>query len=123
MAEHNDFGKLAEDAAADFLQRENYKIIARNYRYLKAEIDIIARDDNMIIIVEVKARSTNVFMNPEEAINKKKIKLLIAAADHFVEDLKENLEVRFDIVSVLLDDKKQLKIIHIPNAFESIDGN
>lgn len=123
MADHNDFGKLAEEAAADFLQQENYQIIAKNYRYLKAEIDIIARQNNTIVIVEVKARSTNAFMDPEEAVNKKKIKLLIMAANHFVEDLKENLEVRFDIVSVLLDEKKQMKITHIPNAFESIDAN
>ena len=68
MASHNDFGKQAEDLAVDFLERKNYRILARNYRYLKAEIDIIAIFDNKIIIVEVKARATDAFMLPQEAI-------------------------------------------------------
>lgn len=123
MAQHNDFGKEAEVAAAKFLIKNGYQIIAQNYRYLKAEVDIIARLKNTIVIVEVKARSTDVFINPEEAVTKSKIKLLISAADHFVQDIKEDLEVRFDIISVLLEKDKSLKINHIPDAFHSFDGN
>lgn len=123
MAQHNDFGKEAELAATDFLIKNGYKIIAQNYRYLKAEVDIIARIENTIVIVEVKARSTDIFINPEEAVTKAKIKLLISAADHFVQDIKEDLEVRFDIISVLLEKDKSLKINHIPDAFHSFDGN
>jgi putative endonuclease len=55
MADHNDFGKLAEELAENFLVEKNYKILAKNYRYLKAEIDIIAQFENQIVIVEVKA--------------------------------------------------------------------
>lgn len=123
MAQHNDFGKEAEAVAADFLIKNEYQIIAQNYHYLKAEVDIIARHNNTIVIVEVKARSTDVFINPEEAVTKAKIKLLISAADHFVQDYKEDIEVRFDIISVLLEKDKSLKIKHIPDAFHSFDGN
>ena len=102
MADHNDFGKLAEDLAIDFLMKNHYKIVARNFRYLKAEIDIIAEKENQIIIIEVKARNTDVFLEPQEAVNKKKIKLLISAANYFIEENNIEKEVRFDIISVLL---------------------
>ena len=64
MADHNEFGKLAEELAEQFLVQKNYKILAKNFRYQKAEIDIIAEFQNQIIIVEVKARNTDAFMLP-----------------------------------------------------------
>ena len=79
MADHNEFGKLAEELAESFLVQKNYKILAKNFRYQKAEIDIIAEFENQIIIVEVKARKTDAFMLPQEAINKRKIKLIVSA--------------------------------------------
>ena len=121
MAEHNDFGKIAEDLAADFLIRSGYKILARNFRYLKAEIDIIAEFENLIVIIEVKARSNNVFLSPEEAVNKKKIKLLVSAANFFVEEYKIEKDVRFDIISVLPNKQKTLEIRHITDAFQSFE--
>ena len=123
MASHNDFGKQAEDLAVDFLERKNYRILARNYRYLKAEIDIIAIFDNKIIIVEVKARATDAFMLPQEAINKKKIRLIVSAANQFSEEYKENLEARFDVISVLPNEIGQLEITHIEEAFHAWDAN
>lgn len=123
MAEHNEFGKLAEELAVNFLIEKNYKILVRNFRYLKAEIDIIAEFENQIIVVEVKARKTDIFLEPHEAVNKKKIRLIVFAADQFmnVNERKEN--VRFDIISVLPDERGKLVITHIENAFESIDAN
>jgi putative endonuclease len=123
MATHNDFGILAEDLAAEFLLKNGYKILVRNFRYQKAEIDIITEKDSLIIIVEVKARSTDVFNLPQEAVNKKKIKLLVSAADHYLEKFNKDQEVRFDIISVLPDEKGNLSIEHIINAFEAFDAN
>ncbi|MCS3867473.1 putative endonuclease [Chryseobacterium ginsenosidimutans] len=123
MAQHNDLGKKAEDLAAEFLLKNGYKILARNFRYQKAEIDIITEKDSLIIVVEVKARSTDVFNLPQEAVNKKKIKLLVSAADHYLEKFNKNQEVRFDIISVLPDEKGNLSIEHIINAFEAFDAN
>ena len=121
MADHNEFGKIAEDLAVDFLVKAEYKILARNFRYLKAEIDIIAEKQNQIIIIEVKARNTDAFLEPQEAVNKKKIKLLISAANYFVEENNINKEVRFDIISVLPNQQKTLEIHHIIDAFQSFE--
>lgn len=81
MATHNDFGKQAEDLTVEYLQKKGYKILVRNFRFQKAEIDIIAEKDNLIIIAEVKARSTDAFILPQEAVTKTKIKSIVAAAD------------------------------------------
>lgn len=94
----------------------------RNYRYQKAEIDIIAKFKNQIVIVEVKARSTDVFIEPHEAVNKKKIKLITSAANQFLEENNIDLETRFDIISILSTPNKPLQIEHIEDAFESIGG-
>ncbi|AZA87509.1 endonuclease [Chryseobacterium shandongense] len=123
MAQHNDFGKKAEDLAADFLLKNGYKILVRNFRYQKAEIDIIAEKNNLIIICEVKARSTDVFNLPQESVNKKKIKLLVSAADYYLQEFKVLKEVRFDIISLLPDEKQNLVIEHIQDAFEAFDAN
>lgn len=123
MATHNDFGKIAEDFAVEYLKKKGYKILVRNFRFQKAEIDIISEKENIVIIVEVKARSTDAFMLPQEAVTKTKIKSIVSAANHFMEEFNKNQEVRFDIISVLPDEKKNLIIEHIENAFEALDAN
>ena len=121
MADHNDFGKMAEDLAVDFLVKAKYRILSRNFRYLKAEVDIIAEFENQIIIVEVKARHTDAFLEPQEAVNKKKIKLLISAANYYIEENNIDKEVRFDIITVLPNKQKTLEITHITDAFQSFE--
>ncbi|WP_042720338.1 YraN family protein [Flavobacterium sp. B17] len=123
MAQHNDLGKKAEELAAEFLLKNGYKILARNFRFQKAEIDIISEKDDFIIVCEVKARSTDVFNLPQESVNKKKIKLLVSAADHYLKEFNITKEVRFDIISVLPDEKGNLVIEHIADAFEAFDAN
>lgn len=123
MAEHNELGKQAEDKAVEFLQKKGYTVIARNFRWQKAEIDIIAEHLGMIIIVEVKARTNAIFIEPQEAVNKRKMRLLISAADEFLQANNRTEEVRFDIVSVVPQKQGGMKIIHIENAFEPYDAN
>ncbi|WP_374460540.1 YraN family protein [Chryseobacterium taeanense] len=123
MAQHNDLGKKAEELAAEFLLKNGYKILAKNFRFQKAEIDIISEKDDFIIICEVKARSTDAFNLPQEAVNKKKIKLLVSGADHYLKEFNIIKEVRFDIISVLPDEKGNLSIEHIAGAFEAFDAN
>ncbi|WP_185207624.1 YraN family protein [Chryseobacterium sp. C3] len=123
MADHNDFGKKAEELAAEYLQKNGYKILVRNFRYQKAELDLVAEKDSLIVVVEVKARSTDVFNLPQEAVNKRKIKLIVLAANYFIEEYNKNQEVRFDIISVILDENKNLVIEHIIDAFEAFDAN
>jgi len=123
MATHNDFGKKAEDLAVKHLLRSGYKILSRNFRFQKAEIDIIAEKEDLIIIVEVKARSTDAFMLPQEAVKKSKIKLIVSAADRYLEEYNRNEEVRFDIITVLPDEERNLVIKHIIHAFDAFDAN
>lgn len=123
MADHNDLGKEAENLAAEYLLKNEYKILVRNFRFKKNEVDIIAEKDNLIVVVEVKARSTDFFILPQEAVTKGKIKSIVLAANHFMEEFNKNQEVRFDIISVLPDKKGNLEIEHIPDAFQAFDAN
>tara|TARA_R110000868_G_scaffold158589_4_gene386830 strand:- start:32045 stop:32404 length:360 start_codon:yes stop_codon:yes gene_type:complete len=116
MAEHNEFGKLGEQLAVDYLVKNGYIIRYKNYRYLKAEIDIIAQKADALIVVEVKARTTDFIADIGDLISHKKIKLLVLAADHYILANAIDLEVRFDIITVFkVKDKYNLE--HIENAF------
>ncbi len=123
MAEHNDFGNLAENLVAEFLIKKNYKILARNFRYQRAEIDIVAQFEDLIVVVEVKARSYNTLIEPQEAVTKKKIKSIIVCSNFFMNENSIDKEVRFDIITVLPDEKGVLQINHIEDAFQSFDAN
>ncbi|KQS90032.1 YraN family protein [Chryseobacterium sp. Leaf394] len=123
MADHNELGKEAENLAAEYLLKNEYKILVRNFRFKKNEVDIIAEKDNLIVVVEVKARSTDFFILPQEAVTKGKIKSIVLASNHFMEEFNKNQEVRFDIISVLPNQKGNLEIEHIPDAFQAFDAN
>jgi putative endonuclease len=123
MAEHNDFGNLAEDLAVEYLEKKNYRIIARNFRYQKAEIDIVAEFDDLIVVTEVKARSYNTLIEPQEAVTKKKIKSIVMCTDFFMQDRTIDKEVRFDIITVLPDEKGVMQLTHIQDAFQSFDAS
>lgn len=123
MAEHNDFGTLAENLAAEYLKKKHYTIVDRNFRYQKAEIDIIADFNGLTVVVEVKARSYNTVIEPHEAVTKKKIKSIVLCADFFMQENNLNTEVRFDIITVLPDKSGTLQIQHIEDAFKSFDAN
>ncbi len=116
MGNHNEFGKEGEAIAVDFLIEKGYHIRNRNYHYLKAEIDIIAEKDGVLAIVEVRARSNDKIINIADTITKKKIKLLVTAADHYVTELGLDVEVRFDIIAILKN-SKLFKIDHLEGAF------
>jgi len=122
MADHNLFGIEAEKQAADFLEKKGYEIIERNWTFLKAEIDIIARDPEKdeLVIVEVKARKKEPLVLPELAVNKKKRRLLITAADEYIVSNEIDLDCRFDIISIEKS-KDEWFIDHIENAFFSFE--
>ncbi len=123
MAEHNDFGNLAENLAADFLVQKNYKILIRNFRYQRAEVDIIAEFEDLIVVIEVKARSYNALIEPQEAVTKKKIKAILLCSDFFMKENQIDKEVRFDIITVVPNESGKLEINHIEDAFQSFDAN
>ncbi len=116
MAEHYDLGVTGEKIAADFLINKGYKIIEKNYRFKKAEIDIIAQKNKVLICVEVKTRTTTYFGNPQDFIHAKKIKLLVSAMDNYVTSKDLDIEVQFDIIAIVKN-KNQTYIEHIEDAF------
>jgi putative endonuclease len=116
MGSHNEFGKRGEQLAADYMVNQGFTILRRNYRYRKAEIDLIARKGNILAIVEVKSRSSEFFQNITDTVTKKKIRLMVLAADHFVVDNDLNVEVRFDIITILKVNGT-FKIELVENAF------
>ena len=116
MASHNDFGKLGEELAVEYLTGKGYKILERNWHNIHKEIDIIAKDGEELVIVEVKARQTDEYGEPDIAVTKKKQRMLVAAANAYI--LKNGLdtETRFDIVSIVIKDGEPV-IEHIEDAF------
>ena len=119
MAEHNLTGKNGEELALHFLQNEDYKILATNWNYKKSEIDIIAQKDTFLIIAEVKTRNSNYFGEPESWVTKIKQQNLIKGAEAYILKNNIDLEVRFDIISIILSGKEH-KIHHIKDAFYPI---
>ena len=115
MATHNDIGKQGEQLAKEFLETNNYVILETNYRYKKAEIDIIATKENILAIIEVKTRTSTHFGEPESFVNNKKIKLIVEATNAYIIEKDLDLEVSLDIISVVIG--KENEINHIPNAY------
>lgn len=116
MASHNELGKKGEDAAVEFLKAKQHEILARNFRFHKAEVDIISKAGNIVVFTEVKTRSSEKFGYPEEFVDKKKIRLMKEAAEEFMYQNNFQNEIRFDIISVT-NEKGELKIHHIEDAF------
>lgn len=116
MAAHNELGKKGEKLAVEFLLKGGYIIVARNFIYQNAEIDIIARKDNTLAIIEVKTRTTPDFGNPREFVKAKQIQNLINAVDHFVTDHDLDVEVRYDIVAII-NSKAGTRLEHLKDAF------
>ena len=116
MAEHYELGKKGEQLAVNYLINKGYKIVERNWRFQKAEIDIIATKDKILISVEVKTRSTNDFGNPQDFVTPKKIKLMVSAMNEYILNKDLDIELRFDIVAITKD-KSSFDIQHFKDAF------
>src|SRR3954469_14470160 len=105
MAEHNETGMKGEKIAEEYLISKGYSVLETNWRFGNLEADIIATNDRVIIVAEVKTRSTNLFGEPETFVTKQKQKNLIKAANNYIVRYKLDLEVRFDIISVIINSK------------------
>ena len=116
MAEHIKTGKTGEKIAVKFLQSKAYDILETNWRTGHKEIDIIAKQNENIIFIEVKTRKSEYYEKPYEAVTRKKQELLIDAAEVYLEKNNLDVDIRFDIISILLINNKT-KIEHIENAF------
>jgi putative endonuclease len=117
MAEHNNLGRKGEELAKQHLENAGYEILDENWRFGKAEVDLIAYQNKTIIFVEVKTRTGNAFGEPEDFVDAVKQALLVSAADEFIELMDFNGEARFDIVAILFDQQGNYRLNHIQDAF------
>ena len=116
MAQHNELGTKGEQLAVDFLISHGYSILERNYRFDKAEVDIIAKLGDILAIIEVKTRSSLDFGNPQDFVKPKQIQRLVKAVDEYVIANGLEVEVRFDIIAII-SKNKDFRIEHLENAF------
>jgi len=116
MAEHNILGNLGEERAQEYLLSKGYEILHTNWRCGKLELDIVAKKDDWLVIVEVKTRSTETFEHPEEAINLNKIRNLVNAAHQYIFQFDWNGYTRFDVISVI-PHGNEFNLDHIEDAF------
>ena len=116
MSKHNELGKKGEQLAVDFLIGKGYTIVERNYRFDRAEVDIIARKGAILSIVEVKTRSTSDFGDPQDFVKPKQIKNLVKAVNEYVNENVLDVEVQFDIIAIVKN-KGNFDIEHIQDAF------
>lgn len=116
MADHNDLGKLGEELAVEFLRKNGYEILETNWTFQKAEVDIIAKKENILAIIEVKTRSSLDFGLPQDFVKPKKIQLLVKAVNEYVLSNDLDIEVRFDIIAIHKEDKS-FAIEHLIDAF------
>jgi putative endonuclease len=117
MSKHKQTGIKGEQIAVNFLLNTGYTILHTNWRHGHKEIDIIAKKDNTLAIIEVKTRSNFDFGFPEEAVNLKKQTFLREAGQAYVDDNPGYEEVRFDIISILLTKGEVKEILHLEAAF------
>lgn len=110
-------GKLGEDFATDYLVSKGYTIFERNWRNHHKEIDIIAFDGKMLVIVEVKTRQTDDFGTPDLAVDRRKQRLLIAATNAYIFSHNIDYETRFDIITVIVKEGQEPSIEHLEDAF------
>ncbi|RVU01462.1 endonuclease [Mucilaginibacter limnophilus] len=117
MADHLDLGRKGETIAKSFLENAGYEILDENWTHGKAEVDLIAYKDRVIIFAEVKTRTNAGFGLPEDFVDTRKQKLLAEAADEYIYLMNHQGEVRFDIISVLFNKNLEYTLKHIEDAF------
>lgn len=112
-----EIGNKAEGFAVEYLKKQGYSILNRNWYFNKKEIDIVCSIDDKIIFVEVKAKKERYGVQPYEAVTLKKQSFLIEAANAYIFEHNINSEARFDIISITLCEDNKKKIRHMKNAF------
>ena len=113
MAEHNELGKWGEDLAALYLQDKGYVILERDWHSGHRDIDIVARDGQTVVFVEVKTRRNRTFAEPETAVDFQKLRNLKQAANHYIKFRHIGYDVRFDVVTVVGTSGSEPEIMHI----------
>jgi putative endonuclease len=113
------FGDAGEGAAAEFLGARGYRIVARNHRCRRGEVDLIAEKGELLVFIEVRTRATGAFGGPEETVSASKQRRVVAAARDFLARRRgPERGVRFDVVAVV-DGPSGPTLQHFENAFDA----
>ncbi len=116
MAEFHELGEEGENLAKTYLEKKGFVMLEEKWSFGKNEIDLIARHNNKLIIIEVKTRSSSRYGQPYIAVNKAKQKILIKGANRYIEMHNIDKETRFDVVSIVLTPQNAI-LEHIEDAF------
>lgn len=116
MADQNLIGKEGEEEARKYLIQNEYIIFHTNWRFHHYELDIVATKNDELVIVEVKTRSEDYLIAPEEAVDRGKIKRIVSAADVYARYFRLNMPIRFDIIT-LIKSNTEYEIEHMEDAF------
>jgi len=119
MAFHNQLGEEGEKIAVNYLESRGYIIYHTNWRMGHLEVDIIAEDNGELVFVEVKTRSSNKYGEPEYAVEHQKEKDIIRIASVYLENLHLEIPARFDIIAIIIGDKKS-NVTHFEDAFSAM---
>ncbi len=115
---HIELGKQGEERAAAYLESKKFTVLDRNYRFMRAEVDIVAATEREIVFVEVKTRSNTAFGEPEEHVDNAKKRQLFKVAEAWLHERRmEGSPVRFDVIAILRPGRPDEKINHIEGAF------
>jgi putative endonuclease len=118
--ENQELGKLGEQYAAAHLLKTGYALLSQNWKMNRYEIDILAQIGNTVVVVEVKTRDTDFWGDPIDFVTKRQQKNLIEAADYYIREVypvKNDPDVRFDVISVIIKDGVLKSLDHFEDAF------
>lgn len=116
MAVHLDTGAHGEQLACQWLEAQGMQVLHRNWRHGRHELDIVARDGELVVVVEVKTLRDDRWKDPEQAVDTAKRRKLMRGAQALLDTLPEGPELRFDVIAITLRPEGP-RILHIPNAF------
>lgn len=117
MSEQKTHGDWAEDEAVQYLHSIGYEVVERNWRFKRAEIDIIARHDRVLVFIEVKMKAYIYYGRPEEMVDQRKRRLIIDAAMAYMRSIGYEWEIRFDIISIVGRPEETFSVTHYLDAF------
>lgn len=109
-------GSAAEEIAIGYLKKKGYEILCQNWYNQHYELDIIARKDGILAIIEVKSLASNYMREPYQSVNRNKQRMIISATNAYIRKHNINDDVRFDIISIIMNSNEPL-IEHMENAF------
>lgn len=118
MENKQKIGKIGESAATEYLVKQGYDILERNWRYHKAEIDIIAKHKGLLIFVEVKTRQSDRHGKPEDTVRFSQEKMIVSAAHRYMDKIDYDWAVQFDVIGILVDTHGMVvRLNHYEDAF------